>query len=86
MKDICEELIILFSKNGIIDQQGINSETDLFEECGLDSLKLIDLIVCIEEKYDFEFLDEDLPFENFTTITNIARIIKKRTVKYNGEK
>ncbi|MNW51526.1 acyl carrier protein [compost metagenome] len=45
---------------------------------GLDSLKTINLIVQLEEIYGIEFDDEELIFENFSSINVIAEHITNK--------
>lgn len=44
----------------------------------IDSLKMINFIVCLEEEYDFEFEDEDLLLTPETTLDDIIEKVKKR--------
>lgn len=53
----------------------VKQSTLLFKECGLDSVGVIDLVVCIEDRFDIEFLDEELKLQNFDTVSQIANSI-----------
>ena len=46
-------------------------------DLGLDSIKILEMIVAIEEKYGFVFDDNDLTGENFETILTFQRLIQK---------
>lgn len=45
---------------------------------GLDSITTIELVVKIEEEFNFEFFDEDLLTSNFSTLQAIVDYIDKR--------
>lgn len=74
--DRIKEIII----NGRILTNGnsIMEDTSLINECGLDSVGVIDLVVCIEEKFGFEFDDTDLELFNFESIATIADLVLKK--------
>jgi acyl carrier protein len=48
---------------------------------GVDSLNMIELVVGIENEFDFELLDEDLIIENFETINSIIKMLEAYEVK-----
>lgn len=52
-------------------------EDDMLSTYGLSSFTAIRLIVLIESEYDFEFLDEDLVFENFESLNKLVDYIMK---------
>lgn len=56
--------------------QQINDVTSLVD-LGLDSVTTISLIILIEEHFDIELEDEDLLFENYSSIERITQMIKK---------
>ena len=60
----------------------IDAETLLSEEYGLDSIGLIEVVVGIEEKFNFEFDDMELNLSNFETVSSIVELVtKKREVE-----
>ncbi len=44
-------------------------------EIGLDSVGMIDIIVQIEEEFEFEFAVQELLLENFASINSIAVLV-----------
>lgn len=50
-------------------------DTDLIEEGLLDSLVFVDLIVCLESRFDIEIPVAELEFDQFRTVTRIAAFI-----------
>ncbi|WP_018753424.1 phosphopantetheine-binding protein [Paenibacillus sanguinis] len=51
---------------------------DYLTSIGLNSVSFIKLVVAIENQFDFEFEDEDLNYEVFQTLQDIANYIEKR--------
>lgn len=54
-------------------------DRNLVTEFGMDSIKMVELIVALEEKGIF-IADEDLLVENFTTINTIFYTINKSEI------
>jgi len=65
---------------GILDDSvaggRLDPEDDLIS-MGLDSVKIINMIVLLEEKYGIEIKDEDLLFENFETVRKITELLER---------
>lgn len=53
----------------------IDADTDL-SEIGLTSISLINVIVELEDRLDFEFNDDDLLLENLNTVRKIEECIE----------
>lgn len=53
----------------------VNTTKDNIIEGGMDSLKIIKLIIEIEEYFDFEFDDDDLTMANFVSIDTITELV-----------
>ena len=75
------------------DEDFINSLSDninvcdinIFNDLGYDSIKLIQLIVDLEEMFKVEIDDEMLWMDNFSTIKQIIETITDVVKKTNGE-
>lgn len=77
--DIINSILdVIKSKRLIKRKVEINENTSLFSECGIDSVDVIELIVYIEDKFNFEFEDTDLILDDLDTVSNIANIIFNR--------
>lgn len=66
----------------MLDNNVVNSlsgESNLID-IGLDSIKAIEIIVCIEEKFGITVNEEDLLIDKIDNINKIIGLIKK----YNG--
>lgn len=45
---------------------------------GMDSIKVIQLLVKLEEEFNIEFADEDLQMKFFVSIKEIAKLVDKK--------
>ena len=45
---------------------------------GIDSVKIIQLVIALEEKFDFEFEDEMLTYQTLRNINSISDYVFKR--------
>ncbi|MNP27168.1 acyl carrier protein [compost metagenome] len=64
--------------NNVLEQEvKINMEDEL-EKAGFDSIKIMNLIVQIEESFDIVFDDEELVFEYFSNIKKINDLIQAK--------
>ena len=73
---IYEEIILILKE---ISEDGIDEikmEDDLREK-GINSLMFIQLLVLLEERYDFEFDDEMLDQEKLSTIDALTDYVMK---------
>lgn len=50
-------------------------ECDLFEDAGLDSLLLVDLLVALEETFEIEISLDSIDLEDFRTVPGIVRAL-----------
>lgn len=53
------------------------SVDDKLEEYGLDSIRAIELVVWLEDKYEITIVDNDLLLDNLCTIKKIINIVDK---------
>ena len=60
----------------------LNEDSNLFES-GLNSFNMVNILVEIEKRYQFEFDDEELDIRGINTIRNLSRLIIK---KQQGER
>lgn len=57
--------------------ESVTDSTDLHSE-GLDSLMLMQLILLLEREFAISIAPEDLDRENFSSLTNIASLIRRK--------
>mgnify|MGYP001088531152 CR=1 FL=1 len=77
-----KEVVKIISDVLMLDNNVVNSlsgESNLID-IGLDSIKAIEIIVCIEEKFGITVNEEDLLIDKIDNINKIIGLIKK----YNG--
>lgn len=73
------EVVKIISGVLMLDNDAVNSlseERNLID-IGLDSIKAIELIVCIEEKFGITVNEEDLLIDKIDNINKIISLIKK---------
>ncbi len=83
------ENIIGQLKHIIADDLDVNTKLDeidenasLFEEgIGLDSIAIMEFITLIEERFDFQFSDEELNLEPFKNLQTLAHFISIKSDK-----
>jgi len=73
---IQKELITLFSER--LNVHVPSEETDLFKSGVLDSQKIVELMVLIEERFKTQIEIVDFEFENFCCVKRIADLILRR--------
>lgn len=54
-----------------------NQKSLLKEDLGIDSLKLVQLIISLEEDFKFVFDESDLNPSNIKTVGDLYRLLKK---------
>lgn len=73
---ILEEVKEIITRYVKIEPEKITLESKLNEDLDADSIDIADVIMDIEEKYGFEFSDEDA--ENIVAIKDLVRVIEER--------
>jgi acyl carrier protein len=80
MKSIQERVRQLLREQDTIavDVDSLPPEADLYE-AGLNSLSSVDLMLAIEQAFDFVFPDEALNRRTFSSIGSIAIVVERLT-------
>ena len=73
---ILDEVKEIITKYIKIDPERITLESRLNEDLDADSIDVADVVMDIEEKYGFEFSDEDA--ENIVAIKDLVKVIEDR--------
>ena len=60
-----------------VDTRLASAEVDLLEERLVDSVRLVDLVLQIEQRFGVEFAFEELEIEDFRTVSRIAERIAR---------
>ena len=74
MTDIIVKQIILEMSN--IDALDINDQ-DQLKNIGFDSLRLVELILTIEERMNVTFDDSELGMDNLNTVGALIELVKR---------
>ncbi len=58
-QEIVEQINISIAKEFELDQDTLTPETTLFEDMGLDSLDIVDLVIVLEAAFSFKIREEE---------------------------
>ena len=73
---ILEEVKEIITRYVKVEPEKITLESKLNEDLDADSIDIAAVVMDIEEKYGFEFSDEDA--ENIVQIKDLVRVIEER--------
>ncbi len=62
-----------------VDPAGIGDDDMLMDTLDVDSIKLLEIIIGIQEAYEFEIGDDDFSPERFETVAAIAAFVREKT-------
>lgn len=65
-----------YIKSNCFCESDLTDQTQLREDLGVDSLRMVELIVFIEESYGIELNDADLDMSKFNTVGDLRRMIE----------
>lgn len=68
---ICNELL-LFVQSAILDSSVSITPDTLFNDIGIDSMSIIELVLFIERKFEVAISEKDLTPENLKSIQTLA--------------
>ena len=72
---VFEKIRKILSDQLEIDEASITMESDLVEDLKADSLAIVELIMDLEQEFDMEIPDEELP--KVTTVKDVVTYIEK---------
>ena len=73
-----KELIIDISKTDVQSEK-FNTDTDLVNDLGMDSIKLIQLVVAIETELDIELSESDVDLSNLANFGKLSAIVESKS-------
>ena len=73
-------ILCSISKNSKCTED-IHDETKLVEDLGFDSICFVNMIIAIEEVYNFSFDDDYINIKKLKTVKDIAEYISFKTAK-----
>ena len=80
-----EETIVRLVEKVLNLNINTNFEENLIDN-GMDSVKVIQLLVELEENFNIEFADEDLQMKYFVSVKEILKLVSKKLNKGDDEK
>lgn len=82
--DICKAVREFIADDDPEIAQAIDEETNLFEIKAFDSLKIVNLVLFVEERFDLALFYEDLTEENLTSLKSITDLICRKQTDLQG--
>ena len=81
MNDYKEEIRSLVAQIGEVEMSRIDDETHLSNDLGLDSLRALELMVALEDKFKIRVPEEQLGrFTNVSSLTELVIELQSATV------
>lgn len=59
-----------------VDPEKVKAEASFIDDLGADSLDIVELVMAMEEEFDFEIPDEDA--EKLKTVNDVASYLQKK--------
>ena len=75
--DTLKALVITTTRLKIAPAE-IRDNANLFDDCGLDSTSVVDLVFAIEEAFDINIPEEEIDAELFQSIKKLAEFIDSK--------
>ena len=73
---LAQQIRELVSEQLGVDPAVLNSDANILEDLGADSLDVVELVMAIEEAFDIEITDEDA--ESMRTIGDVEKYVAER--------
>lgn len=71
-----QEIMKILAAMSLLDEGEI-TENDMLTDIGIDSLKIVEVIMEIEDHFNITFDDSDLDPEALATVKNVIDLVKK---------
>lgn len=72
-----KRLVLDVTQVGLAPEQ-ISDTADLFNDCGLDSTTVVDLVLAIEQQFHVTVDDEELDVHLFQNLSRLADLIQQK--------
>lgn len=72
---VFEKIKAILADQFDIDEDSITAETNIQEDLGADSLDVVDLIMSLEDEFDFEVPDHEV--ENIKTVGALVAFVEE---------
>lgn len=73
-----EKVIDIVRRNAVLNTDMVNENSDIRRDHGIDSIKMVELVVDLEEEFDIEVDSCSLSFDNFANIERITSYVLKK--------
>jgi acyl carrier protein len=73
-----QQLVQLVSERLLETQPGFDADSNLYDS-GLDSMAIMQMMILIEEEFGVALPESELTRQNFSTVRNVAGLIRART-------
>lgn len=73
--EILERVINIVKRHAVFNQDKVMEESRIRRDHGIDSIKMVELVVDLEEEFNIEVDSASLSFENFANIGIITDFI-----------
>ena len=80
-QSIEDRIKLVLSREAMVDRRpaDIPETARLIDDLGLDSVRIVELIVGLEDEFGIVIADEDLSLELFENVTSLATFIRAKT-------
>ncbi len=78
MEEIIDRVLDVIRANAVVNMDKVNEYSKIKDELGIDSVRLINLIVDLEEEFGFKEAGNSLELDNFITVSSIAGYVIKK--------
>ncbi len=79
MPDVADRIRSFISETFLVTfTNGVNDETDLFEEGAIDSFGFVELVAFLSRMYDVEITEDDLASPDLASVAGMARLMAER--------
>lgn len=72
-----KKLVLEVTQVGLTPEQ-VSDTADLFNDCGLDSTTVVDLVLGIEQQFHVTIDDEELDVRLFQNLSTLAHLIEQK--------
>ena len=72
---VFEKVKSILAEQFDVEEDSITAETYIMEDLGADSLDKVDLIMSLEDEFEFEVMDNDV--DNIKTVGELVKFIEE---------
>lgn len=76
--EVQETVLEIVRGNATMNVENVNGESHLKQDHGIDSIKMVEFILEVEEEFDIEIENSAIHHDNFGTVENIVNFLKER--------